>query len=68
MCFRNGPQFYSHKYNKPSLNLPITGPILNGPIREVAGLGILDILTMDGLGPKIKRSIQGSGGSVELIG
>ena len=37
------------KYGKTSLNQPTMGPILNGPFREVIGLGSLNIITMNGI-------------------
>ena len=37
-------------YSKHSLNRPTTGPTLNGPFKEVVGLGSLNMLIYNGNG------------------
>ena len=63
---------YKVKYSKTSLDRPTIAPSLNGPFSEVVGLGLQNIISMIlhqlSFGTEIRRSIQGSGRSVEVVG
>ena len=56
------------KYSETSLYRPTMGPTLSGRFREVVGLGCLEYLNGRSFGTEIKRSIQGSGRSGEVVG
>ena len=63
---------YKCIYRKTSLNRLTLGPTLNGPFREVCGLGSYDIIVMalygQTFGTQMKRLIYGSGQSAEVVG
>ena len=65
-CINYHSRIYIYIYNKTSLNQPAMGPTLCGPFREV----VTELQYVYGryLGTEIKRSIQGSGRSVEVVG